>query len=97
LTYYQGLSWRKVGEELRARDSFEGLVRFARTGLEKPPAEDYFAKFGEKESAKRREARLHYLLGLGLSGLGREAEAKAEFQKALTLYPYFSRARRELR
>jgi len=97
LTYYQGLSWRMLGDEPRARGSFEGLVRFARAGLEKVPAGDYFAKFGEKESAKRQGAHLHYLLGLGLRGLGREAEAKAEFQNALTLYPYFSRARRELR
>ena len=97
LTYHQGLSWRKIGVEARARDSFEVLVRFARAGLEKAPAGDYFAKFGEKESANRREAHLHYLLGLGLRGLGREAEAKAEFQNALTLYPHFFRAGRELR
>ena len=95
-TYYQGLSWRKVGEEPRARESFEGLVRFARAGLEKAPAGDYFAKFGEKESANRREAHLHYLLGLGLRGLGQEAQAKAEFHHALKLYPHFSRAVREL-
>ena len=96
LMYYQGLSRRMVGEESRARDSFEGLVRFARAGLEKAPARDYFAKFGEEESAKRREANLHFLLGLGLRGLRREAEAKAEFQEALKLYPHFSRVRRQL-
>jgi hypothetical protein len=86
-----------LGEESRARNSFDGLVRFARAGLESAPAGDYFAKFGEKESAKRREAHLHYLLALGLRGLGREAEARAEFQHALNLYPHFSRAARQLR
>ena len=97
LTYYQGLSWKMLGEDARARDSFDGLVRFAIAGLESAPARDYFVKFGEKESAKRREAHLHYLLALGLRGLGREAEAKAEFQHALNLYPHFSRAARQLR
>ena len=85
-----------LGEESRARDSFDSLVRFALAGLESAPARDYFAKFGEKESAERREAHLHYLLALGLRGLGREAEARAEFQEALKLYPHFSRLRKQL-
>jgi tetratricopeptide (TPR) repeat protein len=96
LTNFQGWSWRKLGQEAKARGCFERLIQFAREKLEKAPSMDYFAKFGEKESARRREASLHFLLGLGLRGLRREAEAKAEFQEALKLYPQFSRVRRQL-
>jgi tetratricopeptide (TPR) repeat protein len=96
LTYFQGLSWKRLGRDLDAQRCFERLVRLAREKLEKSPAMDYFAKFGEKESAQRRQANLHFLLGLGLRGLGKDAEAKAEFEKALKLYPHFSRVRRQL-
>lgn len=96
LSYFRGLSWRKVGRESDARSDFEGLIQFSRERLQKASSLDYFAKFGEKESDRRQEARLHYLMGLGLRGLGQEAGARAEFQKSLELYPYFSRAGREL-
>jgi tetratricopeptide (TPR) repeat protein len=96
LTYFQGLSWRKLGGESQARGCFERLVQFAHEQLEKVPAMDFFAKFGEKESAKRREAHLHYLLGLGLQGQGNEAAAGNEFRKALGLSPHYGRARRKL-
>jgi len=95
--YYQGLSRRMIGEEARARDSFEGLVLMAREGLEKASTRDYFAKFGEAESARRREARFHFLLGLGLRGLKKASEAKVEFEEVLKLYPHFSRVLRMLR
>jgi len=96
LTYFQGLSWKRLGRDLDAQRCFERLVRLAREKLEKSPAMDYFAKFGKKESAQRRQANLHLILGLGLRGLGKDAEAKAEFGKALKLYPLFSRVRRQL-
>jgi tetratricopeptide (TPR) repeat protein len=96
LSYYQGLSWRKLGQEARALEALDGLIRFARENLEKSGAMDYFAKFGEKESAQKREAYFHYLLGLGFLGEGRPEEAKAEFQKALGLHPYYFRAHRQL-
>jgi tetratricopeptide (TPR) repeat protein len=95
-SYYQGLSWRKLGQEQKALDAFDRLIRFARESVEKAPAMDYFAKFGEKESALRQQAYSHYLLGLGLLGKGQQGEAKAEFQKALSLQPYFFRAQRQL-
>jgi tetratricopeptide (TPR) repeat protein len=96
LSYYQGMSWRKLGQEQKAVESFDGLIHFARENLEKSGSMDYFAKFGEKESAQRRKADFHYLLGLGFLGEGRRQEAKAEFQKALGLHPYYFRAHRQL-
>jgi tetratricopeptide (TPR) repeat protein len=97
LTYFQGLSWRKLGQDPKARNCFDRLVQFARGQLAKATELDFFAKFGEKESAKRREAHLHYLLGLGLRGQGNEVAAGTEFRKALDLSPHYGRARRQLR
>jgi tetratricopeptide (TPR) repeat protein len=94
--YFQGLSWRKLGQEPRARECFDRLISYARENLNKAPAMDYFAKFGEKESGRRRTAYFHYLSGLGRLGRGEEAEAKTEFLKALELHPYYGRARRQL-
>lgn len=96
ITYFQGLSCKRLGRDKDAQHCFERLVQFAREKLEKSTAMDYFAKFGEKESARRQEANLHYLLGLGLRGLRRDAEAKDEFEEALKLYPHFSRIKRPL-
>jgi tetratricopeptide (TPR) repeat protein len=94
--YFQGLSWQQLGRRKEAAAVFDRLISSARENLERSPALDYFAKFGEKESDERKRAHSHYLLGLGLRGNGREKEARAEFRKALEYYPHFSRARREL-
>jgi tetratricopeptide (TPR) repeat protein len=94
--YFQGLSWRKLGQEPRARECFDRLIGLARENLEKGPAMDFFAKFGERESGRRRTAYFHYLLGLGRRGWGEQAEAKTEFRKALELHPHYGRARRQL-
>ncbi len=96
VVYFQGLSWRKLGREDRARECFDRLIGFALENLEKAPAMDYFAKFGERESGRRRTAYFHYLSGLGRLGRGEEAEAKTEFLKALELHPHYGRARRQL-
>ena len=94
--YFQGLSWRKLGEEERAGACFDRLARFAQENLGRAPAMDYFAKFGERESARRRTAYFHYLLGLAWRGRGEEAGAEAEFKKALELHPHYGPARRAL-
>ncbi|OGD20001.1 MAG: hypothetical protein A2W03_15995 [Candidatus Aminicenantes bacterium RBG_16_63_16] len=97
LLYYKGLSWRKLGDPGRATAAFDALIAHARAGLADRPSMDFFAKFGERESAGRREAGLHYLLGLGFLGQGRRVEAESEFGRALALHPGHARARRELR
>jgi tetratricopeptide (TPR) repeat protein len=96
LLYYQGLSCRKLGRGEEAAAAFDRLVNWSRAGLDGQPAMDYFAKFGGRESAERREAGFRYLLGLGLLGQGQRAEARREFERALTLYPGLARARRQL-
>ncbi len=95
--YFQGLSWRRLGEEPRALECFDRLIDFARENIKESPAMDYFAKFGERESGRRRTAQFHYLLGLGRLGRGEEAAAQTEFQKALELRPHFGRAQRQMK
>jgi tetratricopeptide (TPR) repeat protein len=97
LLYYQGLSWLKLGERSRASAAFDALIGYASAGLAEKPVMDYFAKFGERESAGRRTAGLHYLKGLGFLGKGQRGEARTEFERALALYPGHLRARSELR
>jgi hypothetical protein len=48
---------------------------------------DFFEKFGERQSAKVRQAQFHFLAGLGLRGLKKETEAEAEFKTARELNP----------
>lgn len=94
--FYQGLAQRKLGREFEARKIFEGLVGFARERIDTSPAMDFFEKFGERQSAAKQAAEMRFLAGLGLRGLGREAEADAEFRKALALDPNHLGAARAL-
>jgi tetratricopeptide (TPR) repeat protein len=96
LSYYQGLSWRRLGDEAKAAELFDELVRFAHENVSRSGSGDFFAKFGEEESAERRQARFHYLAGLGLRGLRDKPGAEEEFKKALALHPHDFRARRQL-
>jgi hypothetical protein len=79
------MSYRKLGREQDAARLFSGLQQFAKERLEATPEMDFFAKFGEKQSAANRLAQAHYLLGLGYFGSGDKTNAKAEFAKALEL------------
>jgi tetratricopeptide (TPR) repeat protein len=96
LLYFQGLAWQKLGRRDKTSGAFDSLISWARAGLEDKPAMDYFAKFGESEPAARRAARFHYVMGLGFRGKGQAEDARREFEQALALYPFYSRARREL-
>jgi tetratricopeptide (TPR) repeat protein len=81
--YYSGLALAKLGRSVEAAGRFDDLVQRAREGLAGAPAMDFFEKFGERQSARVRQANLHFLAGLGLTGKNMYAEAAAEFEKAL--------------
>lgn len=95
--YYSGLGLAKLGRSAEAAARFDDLVQRAREGLAAAPAMDFFEKFGERQSARIRQANLHFLAGLGLSGQKRESEAAAEFEKALSADPGHLEARRFLK
>lgn len=85
ISYYQGLVFRKLGQEEKADQMFEGLIEFGKERLKAAPSMDFFAKFGERQSVMRRKANAHYLLGLGYLGKENKSEARAQFQKAVEL------------
>jgi tetratricopeptide (TPR) repeat protein len=85
IQYCQARAWEKLGEPERAQPIFKALIEFGQGALKGGATEDFFAKFGERQSRKVRLAQAHYALGLGYLGTGKEAEAKSEFEKALEL------------
>jgi tetratricopeptide (TPR) repeat protein len=85
LSYFQGLAHQKLSQEIKARELFRGLVAFGRRGLESKKADEFYSKFGNAEQDTMRQARSHYLIGLGLKGEGKNAEATIEFQQVLKL------------
>jgi tetratricopeptide (TPR) repeat protein len=95
-SYFKGLALGRLGKGKEAASIFEGLIRFAEEGLGATPSLDFFAKFGERQSARAREARYHFLAGLGLRGLGRNPDAAGEFRRALALDPALPEAGRQL-
>jgi len=96
ICYYQGLALQKLGREDEANQMFEGLIQFAEQRLKVSPSMDFFAKFGEKQSARIRRADAFFLLGLGFLGKGKLTEAKEEFKKALKLNVNHTRAKKQL-
>ena len=80
-SYYKGLALKKLSQEDKARQIFDELIDSAKPA----PAVEFFAKFGEKQAHNIKTANTHYMLGLGYLGKGMQAEAKAQFEKALEL------------
>ncbi|HEX2395139.1 MAG TPA: tetratricopeptide repeat protein, partial [Bacteroidales bacterium] len=82
--FYRALSLKKLGRTTEATEIFDQLIDQGMQRLEIPDI-DFFAKFGEKESADDRRSEAHYLIGLGYLGKGMDKEAKPEFEKAVSL------------
>ncbi|MFC1502306.1 DUF5107 domain-containing protein [bacterium] len=87
IRYYQGLAYMKLDQKDKAATIFDGLIANGQKSLESASSVDFFVKFGEKQSDRKRRANVYYLIGLGLLGKGRNNEAKNSFQKALELNP----------
>lgn len=85
--YYRARALLQLNRRNDADPLFESLVTSGRQLLTASPAADYFAKFGERESARARESRSHYWVALGEAGLGRTASAIASLQRALQSNP----------
>jgi len=82
--FYRALSLKALGSTSEANGIFDGLIGLGKQRLEIPDI-DFFAKFGERETADDRKAEAHYLIGLGYLGKGMEKEAKPEFEEAVKL------------
>jgi len=82
--FYRGLSFKKLGKTSEANEIFDGLIELGNQRLEIPDI-DFFAKFGERETADDRKSEAHYLIGLGYLGKGMDKDAKPEFEEAVRL------------
>lgn len=85
MSFYQGMSFGKLGRQDEEREMFEGLREFAQKKLQAAESMDFFAKFGERQSAAARRSQAHYLLGLSYLGKSEREKARAEFEKACEL------------
>ncbi len=87
LSYFRGMSLKRLGRIREAEEQFRGLMAHAAARLESSPAMDFFAKFGERQSAAAQKAHSLYLLGLAQLGLGQAAAARGAFDQAIELDP----------
>ena len=94
--YYRARALLKLGASTEGTRLLENLLSEGRRQLEAPPAADYFAKFGEKESARARGARGYYWMALGEIGLGRPEAAIQSLERALSSNPAHLWARTQL-
>ena len=82
--FYEGLALRELRQAEKANAIFDDLIATAEKSLSEEGVVDFFAKFGEQESAQTQRAENHYELGLGLLGQGEIEKAKVQFEQALT-------------
>lgn len=90
IRYYDALAQRKLGNEAAAQKTLDALVRAGTEtldSLKRGPRTDFFGIFGTNQAPALQAAEAHYLIGLGLQGKGRAAEARAEFERAVKLNP----------
>ncbi len=85
LRFYQGMAFKKLGQQERANKIFSGLIGHAEKQLASTGGLEFFAKFGRERSKEERLANAHYLIGLGYLGKGRKDRAMVEFKKSLKL------------
>jgi tetratricopeptide (TPR) repeat protein len=86
--YHQALALRKLGQPDRADSLLRELLAQGQVAVARTPRElDEFSSFGERQSARRRQADAHFIVGLGQSGLGNLPQARAAFEAALVASP----------
>lgn len=82
--YYKALSLAKLSRKDEAKRIFNGLIRIGENRLGHPE-EDFFAKFGEKQTPDDKKADAYFLMGLGNLGNGDLESAKKDLAQAVEL------------
>lgn len=85
LQYFQALAHLKLGDHDKAIELFSGLIKTGNDRLLDGSSEDFFAKFGEKQSRNNRLANSHYIIALGYLGTSQIEKAKTHLTKSLDL------------
>jgi len=89
--FYQGLAWRKLGEQAKATNIFKKLIAYGEEHGNDEVKVDYFAVslpnllLFEDDLSLRNKAHCYFMQGLGYVGLEKQAEAKAFLSKVLEL------------
>ena len=83
--YFKGLSLQKLGLADEAKLLFTDLLETGRNKLTKESEQDFFAKFGEKQTDQLKQASAHYSMALGYLGLEQKQQAKQELTLARQL------------
>lgn len=89
--FYQGLAWRELGDEDKARSRFNKLLAHGEKFLFEKSRIDYFAvslpdlAIWDDDLNVRNQVHCFYVMALGHSGLGNEAEAEKYYQKVKQL------------
>jgi len=92
--FYQGLALIKLGRQDEANSRFNKLLKYGEKQLFVPFKMDYFAVslpdllIFEEDLQKRHEQHCHYLMALGLWGLGNKQKAQKEFEMILAENKY---------
>lgn len=92
LLYFQGRSLEKLNNPERARKIFQALVEAGDEALKRGSGEDFFAKFGDRQSPQMRRAEAYHVRGLGRLGLSDSDGAQRDFDEAVKLNVYLRRA-----
>lgn len=85
IMYYQGLSNLKLGKREAAEECFRKLVNEGERLLKDGESVDFFAKFGEKETADVFASRANTMSGLGYKGLNMKDKARENLGRAVEL------------
>lgn len=80
LSYWQGLSYLKLGQKKMAEDIFKSLISAGEKIINQGEDVDFFAKFGEREGRNQQLSDAHLLKGLGEKGLGNMNEAETDLK-----------------
>lgn len=89
--YYQGLAWRALGEENKAKSRFNKLISYGEKHVFDNCRIDYFAvslpdlAIWEDDLHVRNKIHCYYLMGLGHLGLGNIPKAKEFFTEVMEL------------
>jgi tetratricopeptide (TPR) repeat protein len=85
MSFYQATAYRKLGNEEKAVQIFNGLIKAGEEKLKSSLTMSFFEKFGEKQTRSSIMADAHYLMGLGYLGRNMCSEAIKEFEEVLKL------------
>ncbi|MFA9558309.1 DUF5107 domain-containing protein [Evansella sp. AB-rgal1] len=89
MIYYQGLAWRKLGNEEQARSRFHKLVDYGEKHLFDEVKIDYFAVslpdflVFDEDLNKQNQVHCRFMMGLGYVGLGETEKGKKQLHDVL--------------